>query len=247
MADDYLSDIPDHIRVATRAAARLSGVAEDYFAALGNKESHLNPSAINRDTNATGLFQFIPSTWKMLQKKYGHQYNLTDARDPEQSGIAAGLLTKENKDTLEKRFKRPATAGDLMGAHNLGAGGYFKIADNPSSRARDILPVAAKYNRNVFGDRTGSELQGLFNQQAIYRPNTTSTYRPVSDSFSLSDDSEATRRSPSPSGTVLRNKASQSYSFGNGGFSYSDGNSDSDKQSRINSILSDIRSKSGGY
>jgi hypothetical protein len=148
------------------------------------QESSFQPGAKATTSSATGLFQFIDSTWLQSVKQYGAKYGLgqyaaqigTDEsgrahvadpavkqqildlrKDPQISSQIAAEFARSNKDEVERVLGRPANPTDL--AHFLGASGASAMVKTVTSAgttpAADLLPQAAAANRAVFYDNNG--------------------------------------------------------------------------------------------
>lgn len=108
-------------RQAGRLAA-LSGVSDDYLAAIRQSESSGNDSAQNPLSTATGRYQFIESTWNDLMRRHPDLGLTADGRfDPEQQERAIRVFTRENAEILQ-RNGISLTNGNLYAAHFLGGG-----------------------------------------------------------------------------------------------------------------------------
>jgi hypothetical protein len=132
-----------------RAAARTS-VDFNYLLAQAEVESAMDPAARAATSSATGLYQFIESTWFDTVKKHGHRFGLgavadeievtasgsafvTDpARrdailalrsDPEVASLMAAGLAEDNRAHLAPILGRQPGHAELYLAHFLGAGG----------------------------------------------------------------------------------------------------------------------------
>lgn len=90
---------------------------------------------------------------------------------PEAASAMAAEFASDNRDHLESDLGRPVESVDLYLAHFLGAGGASKFLrahdSNPNGAAADMLPGAARANRNVFYDKSGAprsfaEIRGRF-------------------------------------------------------------------------------------
>ncbi|HBH26743.1 MAG TPA: flagellar biosynthesis protein FlgJ [Rhodospirillaceae bacterium] len=147
---------------AIRAAARASGVDFAYLAKQAEVESGLNPSAKAKTSTATGLYQFIESTWLAMAEKHGARYGLSGGRedllaareDPQMAAYMAAELAKENAAALQASWGGEVGATELYLAHFLGASGAADLlsardADAEASAAA-LLPAAASANRGVF-------------------------------------------------------------------------------------------------
>ncbi len=80
--------------------------------------------------------------------------------NPTANAIMAGAFTKANAEALSARLGRAPTDGELYIAHFLGAGGAARLialaAANPGATAASFFPDAARANRSIFFERTGS-------------------------------------------------------------------------------------------
>jgi hypothetical protein len=154
-------EVPDFIK---RAAEAVPGTDPEYLAKIMGAESSGNVNAKNPDSTASGLWQFLDSTWKELVGQYGQQYGLTldGKNDPQQQAIAMALFTKDNQEHLQKAFPdRQISEGDLYMAHFLGKGGaveFLRTMDkSPDTLAQDVIPKrAVEANHSVFFDRDGT-------------------------------------------------------------------------------------------
>jgi len=142
-------------RALTRASDR-NGVAFDYLLQTAMRESALNPAAKAKTSSATGLFQFIESTWLEVLKEEGPRlgyeqlankissdpngnYWVADPvdrsqilalrKDPDMAADMGAAFTLRNGEYLEQRFGRPPSPGELYIAHFLGANGAGRFFD----------------------------------------------------------------------------------------------------------------------
>ncbi|HUG63066.1 MAG TPA: transglycosylase SLT domain-containing protein [Methylomirabilota bacterium] len=153
--------ISDRIEQAFDAASSTTGTSFDYLVKTAQRESAMNPTAKASTSSATGLFQFIESTWLETMKLSGHEFGLGDIadkitidssgkyrvpdaedrkdilalrNDPEISSMMAGALTRRNGAYLAGRLGRPATSGELYIAHFLGAAGAANLIGLAAAR-----------------------------------------------------------------------------------------------------------------
>lgn len=168
---------------AIRTASLKTGVNFAYLMEKAAAESGFNAKAKSGSSSASGLFQFIESTWLRMVKAYGHKFGMGDLaqhidnrgrvsdpamrkeilalrNDPEKAAMMAAQLDAENRQYLQRRTDGPIGATELYLAHFLGAGGAAGFLNamkkNPLAAASDIFPQAANANRNVFYDpKTG--------------------------------------------------------------------------------------------
>jgi hypothetical protein len=163
----------DTVRAAIRRAADATGVDFSLLAETARRESALDPHAQAGTSSATGLFQFIESTWLYMVRRHGAEHGLgaeaaalqrgADAQtrrdilalrnDPELSARMAGELARENAAALHARIGRAPSAGELYAAHVLGSGGAARLieaAANGAPNAAEIFPREAAANRGLF-------------------------------------------------------------------------------------------------
>lgn len=139
----------DVVSSITRAA-RITGNDPVYLAALAARESSFRERSQATTSSATGLFQFIKSTWLMAVKQFGAQLGLgsvsdeirPDRRggyvvanpsrkaailamrnDPLVSGLVVSQMERSDRRVLEQALGRRATAGERYMSH------FFGIAD----------------------------------------------------------------------------------------------------------------------
>lgn len=66
-----------------------------FLRALSYHESSLNPNAVTKSSNATGLFQVVATVLKDYNLQHGTSYTLDDTKDPTlNSKIGIGLVTR---------------------------------------------------------------------------------------------------------------------------------------------------------
>lgn len=138
------TSIPDTIHSALQAGAGASGLPYNTLASIAQIESSLNPNAKARTSSASGLFQFINSTWNGMVNKYGDKFGISkgDRMDPRANAIMGGLYLRDNARFLESKLGRQPSASELYTAHFLGPGGAAKIL-----RASDDTPISRVANR----------------------------------------------------------------------------------------------------
>src|SRR5574338_506543 len=116
----------DNVRAAIQRGAQATGVDFSLLVETARRESAMNPSAQARTSSATGLFQFIDSTWLDMVRRHGAAHGLgqyanalshgADAEtrreilalrsNPEIAARMAGELTRENAETLQAQLGR---------------------------------------------------------------------------------------------------------------------------------------------
>lgn len=129
-----------------------------YFDRLGQIESNNNPNAVNKQSGASGQFQFMPATAK--------QYGLANPMDPVASRQAVEKFTSDNANTLRKGLGREPNEWELYLAHQQGAGGALRLLKNPDTlAARLVGPKAVVQNGgdpNMTAAQFASLWQGKF-------------------------------------------------------------------------------------
>jgi hypothetical protein len=133
-----------------RQAARATDIDFGLLMAQAQQESGFQADAKASGSSATGLFQFIDSTWLGLVRQFGDKYGAgalaqqitTDGagratvadpatrqkildlrKDPRLAAALAAEYARLNKGALEQALGRKAGNADLYLAHFLGAGG----------------------------------------------------------------------------------------------------------------------------
>lgn len=140
--------------------ANAVGVDEATLAAMVSIESGFKAQAKAPTSTASGLGQFIKSTWDEMVTRYGAQYGIargTSPFDPKANLLMTAQFIRNNAEILKRETGltrlRPV---DLYMSHFLGAGGYAKfIKAGPQAVAAHVDPKAANANRNVFYDSHG--------------------------------------------------------------------------------------------
>lgn len=173
MSDPIASVGQEAVRAAIRRAADATGVNFSMLVETARRESALNPNARAGTSSATGLFQFIESTWLDMVRRHGPEHGLAtqsaalrqgadaDTRreilalrnDPELSARMAGELARENAATLQARLGRAPTAGELYAAHVMGPAGAVRLIEAARQGAADasaLFPREAAANRGLF-------------------------------------------------------------------------------------------------
>ncbi|WP_349513463.1 transglycosylase SLT domain-containing protein [Erythrobacter sp. NFXS35] len=138
------------VEAAIARAAEQTSVDFGYLLAQAEVESSLDPHARARTSSATGLYQFIDSTWLSTVKKHGSRFGLGDVadsigvtasgsayvadpaqrdailglrKDPQVAALMAAGLAEDNRTHLTPILGRQPDHAELYLAHFLGAGG----------------------------------------------------------------------------------------------------------------------------
>ncbi len=166
-------------------ASKATGTNFDFLLATAKRESGLRTDAKAPTSSATGLFQFIESTWLETMKeagpslgyqnvanqirKVGDNYIVPDRaqrqeilnmrKDPKVSALMAGAYAQKNESMLTQALGREPKDGELYAAHFLGAKGSAKLINLAESRpdvaAHRAFPSQAQANKGVFYHRNG--------------------------------------------------------------------------------------------
>lgn len=149
----------------------------NYLLAQAKLESGLNPSARAGTSSATGLYQFLGSTWLDTLRKHGDEHGLGWASaaadnpaqraqvmalryDPDASALMAAELADDNRTALAGALGREPDPTELYLAHFLGQQGATQflsaLAVDPAQSAATLLPAAAGANRAIFFAANGA-------------------------------------------------------------------------------------------
>jgi len=164
-------------------AARTVGIDPELTFSVAKIESNLKVDAKNRITGATGLNQFIPSTWKFLIKKYPSLgFTESDIRDPQKNAIMGAVYLKQISGTLKKQLGRDPSVTEVYLGHFLGPSGALSfirsLEKRPEAVAADLFPSAAKANPNIFFDgKRPRTLSQVFDLMSNKVSKATSAYR----------------------------------------------------------------------
>lgn len=167
------------VRNAIARASQSTGVDFDYLLAQARLESGLDPDAKARTSSATGLYQFIDSTWLRTMDRHGSKYGLGWAADQigpgggvanrgtrdqllslrydaDVSALMAAELARDNAAGLKGFLGREPDATEMYLAHFLGLGGAQKFLGayrtDAGQSAVALMPKAAAANRPIFYD-----------------------------------------------------------------------------------------------
>ena len=146
--------VPQSLAYVLNSAGTKSGVDFDYLLQTAIRESSLNPTAKASTSSATGLFQFLESTWLQVMKDEGPRLGyqtyadaITETRDgdfvikdpklraevlklredPQIAADLAAAFTRNNGAYLYGKFGRMPSPGELYIAHFLGPSGAEKM------------------------------------------------------------------------------------------------------------------------
>lgn len=175
---------PRAVSGAIKNASASTGVDFAYLLQQAKAESSFNPTAKAKTSSASGLFQFIESTWMGMVEKYGDKHGLnTDGKtrgeildlrnDPRAASLMAAEFAGENERFLKTHVKdADIGATELYFAHFLGAGQAAAFlnakAENGMQKAAYLFPKAAKANQNVFYERGTGRAKSLDEVYAFF-------------------------------------------------------------------------------
>lgn len=125
---------------------------KDYYTRLAQVESSGNPNAKSSSSSASGMYQFIDSTWIGLVDEMGLDYTLKDRFDPEKSKKVLDYFTNQNANYLKKKLGREPNEAELYIAHFAGMGTAGKLANlTPDSSINQMLSEGQiNSNKGVF-------------------------------------------------------------------------------------------------
>lgn len=161
----------DNVKDLILATAKMTGVDPSLLMMMCAVESDFKITARPGTSNAAGLYQFVPDTWRGMLKQYGAKYGIdpnASPMDPRANALMGAEYVKENYRHLARKLGRTPTENDIYLAHFLGPGGSVQVLKgNPNDIAARLNPDAAKSNPTIFYDngrpRTVRELVAKVN------------------------------------------------------------------------------------
>jgi hypothetical protein len=161
-------------------AARETGADPALLMAIADKESNFSTGVKAQTSSATGLFQFIDTTWFRVVRKFGASHGLareaalvegpddkpyiSDPRerayvlglrnDPYLSALFAAEMLQHDGGEIARSIGRDLTEGETYLTHFLGPQDATlfmeKVVDQPQLNAAKLLPKPASANRPIF-------------------------------------------------------------------------------------------------
>ncbi len=161
-------------------AARKTDTDPTLLMSIADKESAFAPTVKASTSSATGLFQFIDSTWLRVLRDFGPQHGLEKEaaaidssdgppsiadpaarrrilglrNDPYLSAIMAAEMLKHDAAQIGARIGRSLSDGETYLAHFLGPSDaekfMTKVVTEPKYAAPKLLPKPARANRTIF-------------------------------------------------------------------------------------------------
>lgn len=159
--------VSEQVLGAVREASRRTGADFGYMLANAARESGFRADAQARTSSATGLYQFIDSTWLQMVRDHGAEHGLGGLarqiaggpdgtpmvadpatrqrildlrRDPRLNAVMAGEFANANKRHLERTIGGEIGSTELYLAHFLGANAAATFLE--ARRATPDLPAA---------------------------------------------------------------------------------------------------------
>jgi hypothetical protein len=167
------------VEQAIASAAQRTSVDFNFLIAQAQVESAMNPSARARTSSATGLFQFIDSTWLATLQKHGDRFGLGGVageigtnrsgqafiadparreailglrNNPEIASLMAAALAEDNRAHLQPILGRAPDHAELYLAHFLGAGGAGRFLS--AMQANPQQSAASLFGKAAAANRT---------------------------------------------------------------------------------------------
>ncbi len=158
-------NVPKSVANAIQNAARKTGVDFTYLVEKAATESGFKTGISSKTSSATGLYQFIDSTWLSMIKQHGDEYglgNYADAITRDERGrytvadkamkqeilnlrknadiaaLMAAEFADDNKHYLENSVSGEIGNTDLYLAHFMGAGGASRFLNEKSANGNQI-------------------------------------------------------------------------------------------------------------
>lgn len=171
------------ITASIQNASAKTGVDFSYLLQQAKVESNFQTAVKAKTSSATGLYQFIESTWLSMVKDHGAKYGLGEyaakisdngkvrngadkaeilalRKDPKIASYMAAEYAKENQNHLKKTVGGDIGSTELYLAHFMGPGGAAKFLDayrdNPHKKGVTEFPAEARANKGVFYNKDGS-------------------------------------------------------------------------------------------
>ena len=180
--DTFNVAAPRQVVAAIRDASEGSGVDFAYLLQQARAESSFDADVKAKTSSATGLFQFIESTWMNMVDRYGEKLGIDTAqdkqsllelrKDPQIASQMAAEFAGENARYLDRNWGGDVGATELYFAHFLGAGqasAFLNAKDqNGSDPAAVLFPKAAAANQNVFYDKSTGRAKSLDEVYAFF-------------------------------------------------------------------------------
>ncbi len=169
-------------------AAKTTGSDPALLMSIADKESSFSSSAKASTSSASGLFQFVESTWLKALRSFGWRYGheeeakaiqgqdehpvispqkraeiLQLRNDPYLSAALAAEMLKRDGARIAEHLGRSLTAGETYLIHFLGPEDaerfMTKMDAEPQASAARLLPKPARANKPIFYVRQGRKMK----------------------------------------------------------------------------------------
>ncbi len=158
-----------------REAEQLHNLPAGILKRVAQVESNFDPAAVNPDSGAAGLMQFMPAT----AEEYG--VNPMDARS---AIFGAAELMANNRTAMQQKIGRDPTDDELYMGHLQGATGASRIINNPESRLGDqVTQQAAELNAGSPDMRAGDYSDYWRNRFSGDEESTPRGFQPTSENL----------------------------------------------------------------
>lgn len=161
------------LKETVASAAKVVGIDPNIMLTTAAIESDFNPNAKAKTSSASGLMQFINSTWKETISKHGSKYGYdasTSPFDAKASALMGAHYIKDSLSHLGKSYKGAIGSVEAYLVHFMGPGGAAKflkaMQENPGQYGSQLMPKEAAANQSIYfgksGPRTLGEIYQLF-------------------------------------------------------------------------------------
>jgi len=169
-------------------AAKTTGSDPALLMSIADKESSFSSSAKASTSSASGLFQFVESTWLKALRSFGWRYGREEEakaiqgqdehpvlspqkraeilqlrNDPYLSAALAAEMLKRDGARIAEHLGRSLTAGETYLIHFLGPDDaerfMTKMDAEPQASAAQLLPKPARANKPIFYVRQGRKMK----------------------------------------------------------------------------------------
>ncbi len=147
------------VNEAIMKASQLTGVDPKILLTIAMLESSGGRFLKNPNSSATGLFQFISSTWDQMKREYPQFADILNRgrMDFDASALAGALYIDSNSKRLAKAGI-PINIETLYAAHFLGPGSFSRgaiglyqlLQSDPNGNAAKYFPKEAAANQEIF-------------------------------------------------------------------------------------------------
>lgn len=155
---DALADSFGLARIEGIEPVKVSEIPDDYWPMLAKIESGNRPYIKASSSSASGLYQFIRSTWLSVGGKWGGDMSLAfgGLKPSEAEQLARAKTFTEGNATVLKKQGIPINKASLYAAHFLGAGTAANVIKADVSERADVLagPDATKANPSILKGKT---------------------------------------------------------------------------------------------